>query len=93
MSSASGAEAVTPTFTAHDLLNRPGLYAQRSHSAWRAPCSGPAREQVAGSVHAWAAAGATHVAINTARSGPTTAAEHIDALSRVAKVLGLRPGD
>jgi probable F420-dependent oxidoreductase len=49
-------------------------------------------EEAAESVRAWEAAGATHVAINTARSGLNTAAEHIDALTRVAKVLRLQPG-
>jgi probable F420-dependent oxidoreductase len=47
-------------------------------------------EAVAESMPAWQAAGATHVAVNTARFGLTTADEHIAALSRVADHLGLK---
>ncbi|MET0425633.1 MAG: LLM class F420-dependent oxidoreductase [Actinoplanes sp.] len=47
-------------------------------------------DEVAAGVEAWRAAGATHVAVNTARSGLSTADEHIDALTRTAEALDLK---
>jgi len=44
-------------------------------------------EAVTEAAHAWQAAGATHVAINTAHSGLTTVDGHLDALGRAAAAL------
>jgi probable F420-dependent oxidoreductase len=46
-------------------------------------------EAVIEAAQAWRAAGATHVAINTARSGLTTVDGHLDALGRTAAALEL----
>jgi probable F420-dependent oxidoreductase len=47
-------------------------------------------EEVAAATAAWRAAGATHVAVSTARAGLSTVDEHIDALTRSAAALELR---
>ena len=47
-------------------------------------------DAAAESVRAWQAAGATHVALNTARAGLSTADEHIEALTRAAETLDLK---
>ncbi|MDL5156229.1 LLM class F420-dependent oxidoreductase [Actinomycetospora termitidis] len=39
----------------------------------------------------WRAEGATHLSVNTLRSGPTTMSEHLDALTDAAAVLGPAP--
>jgi len=50
-------------------------------------------DATAEAVRAWADAGATHVAINTARAGLSSADQHIEALARAAKALGLTRPD
>ncbi|GAA2643068.1 LLM class F420-dependent oxidoreductase [Paractinoplanes durhamensis] len=47
-------------------------------------------DAVAASAKEWQAAGATHVAVNTARSGLSAVDEHIDALTRSADALALK---
>jgi probable F420-dependent oxidoreductase len=47
-------------------------------------------EQLARHAGDWAAAGATHISVDTMRAGLSTADDHLGALARAADVLGLR---
>jgi alkanesulfonate monooxygenase SsuD/methylene tetrahydromethanopterin reductase-like flavin-dependent oxidoreductase (luciferase family) len=47
-------------------------------------------DKLARDAEAWAAAGATHLSVNTMRAGLSTVDDHLAALGRAAGVLGLR---